>query len=228
MGKALKWIGIVLVVLIAISLIVREPLLERAVVRTLERELGGHVEIASVSHRLFRSTLVLDDLVLANPHDFPTAVDIAIRAVEVDYRFWGLWRDPVPLRRLKLDVERIVMPFDVQALMQLRGTTVRDVRRPRPTEVELGPAPLHHDMAEPEVETDPNWERPTPSPPRQASRRSVHIDLLEFRLGEIVMVMDYPDGEHIPIVLNLEQILHDVDNADQLALSISRALLMYQ
>lgn len=226
MGKALKWIGLAVVVLIVVSWLVRQPLLNRAVVRTVERELGGSVELSSVSISLLRSRLTVDDLVLINPRDFPTEAELHIRTIEVDYRFWGLWRDPVPLRRVELDIERLIVPFDIEALMQLRGTTLRDLRRPRterepsalPVEVEQGQASIFSDI-------EPSSEKPASA---RRIRRSVFIDHLVFRLGEIMMVMDYPTGEGVPIVLNLEQNLTNVDSADQLALSISHTLMLHQ
>ncbi len=226
MAKSLKWIGIAFVVLMVASWIVRQPLLDRAVVRTLERELGGSIELSSVSISLLRSQLSLDHLVLINPRDFPTEAEFHIRSIEVDYRLFGLRRDPVPLRRVELDVERVIMPFDVEALMQLRGTTVRDMRRPRaPREPSPSAASQYDGPTSDAVVLKSSDQMPVA--PR-TMRRSVFIDNLIFRLGEIVMIMDYPEGEHIPIVLNLEQHLVDVDRVDHLALSIAHALTLYQ
>ncbi|MGI8746147.1 MAG: hypothetical protein ACR2NN_26915 [Bryobacteraceae bacterium] len=114
MNRARKW-GIVLAVLVVLGIIaivgfVRVgPALRPRIVRALERHFDSDVELRDFHVSLFPPSASGDGLVLRH-RQFGKATLIAVKHFDIDAGLFGFFREPIHVRRVKLDGVEIHVP----------------------------------------------------------------------------------------------------------------------
>lgn len=212
--KALKIVGLSLLLLLLLGLLARNHLIKREARRVLTERAGFDLEIGKLKTSLFANRVELEDLTIRNPPDFPESTALVVRRAVIEIDPWALFRGETHLTEMTLDVPRVVVVRNAAGetnLERLGGKPPkRDGARPSaPSGDTDTPAPQTPDMAAPGN---------VPAPKSRAER-PLRIDRLALKVGT-VEYRDYQSGSAEPVVtsveLNMDREGRDLRSADEI------------
>ena len=206
---------------VSVSL-VRHVVMRNVVQAFLAEGLGAEVDVHQTSVDLWRSTVSLTGIRLRNPDGFPGDTAVEIERLQATYRLSSLFSRAVRLSDVVLDVNRVVLVTNEEGHTNLDQIARRSGLRDRPREDTM-PVP-----GDARIE-DEGTVGVRPGQEQVREERSVHIEHLTFRLGNVEM-RDYSRGTPQPRVrhyrLNLERTFSDVDDVASIAQAVSMDLAM--
>ncbi|HIE10329.1 MAG TPA: hypothetical protein EYP62_01800 [Kiritimatiellae bacterium] len=162
--RILVVLALVVVLLAGTGLAARNILIRRALPGVVERTTGFGLKFGRIHVGILRPVISVEGMTLLNPPDFRQREAFEIARLQIEYDPRSLLSDPVRLRRVELDISRVVL------VEKPDGTT------------NLGRLAERRRVAEPPRKAEEGRLRPAAGGRR---KRGVVIDELEVGLGTV-------------------------------------------
>jgi len=192
---------VVLAVLAVAGIALRNVIIRRVLPAAVERATGFGLECRAIRIGLFRPLIEVHDMVLLNPPEFPEREALEIALFRVEYVPASLFSDTVHLRRIELDIPRVVLVEKADGTTNLERLGEK-ARRRRGREEPGGSR----------AERGGQKEKPVPGGQERHASRKVRVDEMTVKLGRIEVHRYRRSGasEVHTVEVDRQWTLHDV------------------
>lgn len=234
--KPIVWIvGIVVVVAILGNVISGQVL--RSVTRHLVfKQTGFDLTVGKVSSSLWKRELTLEDVVLQNPGDYPSAEALEIERLYVRYKPLSFLSDTAEIPVLELHVPRISVVRMPSGKINLQELAERAQQAASPTGANM-PIETADSSADAgaskledieDVAADMVEESNAKADDQKTSEMGFYIGVLRLRIDQVRM-LQYTEGTPEPRIdvlpIAIDRTYYDVNNLDQLNELLTKEIL---
>ncbi|MFA5156862.1 MAG: hypothetical protein WC532_05670 [Candidatus Omnitrophota bacterium] len=125
MKKINLFIGIAVLSLILL-VVAKDQIIRIAVEVGAKQVLGADVRIGGMSMGIFRHRIVIKDLRVYNPQDFPEGILLNIPRISVDYDLGALLQKKIYIKRLELNLKELVVIKNKKGAMNVDALKVAE------------------------------------------------------------------------------------------------------
>ncbi len=236
--KRIGYILLVLVILLGLALFARKNIILRLtqwkleealgismLLSDIEKDAGFQCQLDDVRVQILPAgpVIIIQDLQLTNPSEFPHPQAMLVREFYVRYSWVNLFSDNLHIDEIRIDVPRIVMvkpetgKSNVELLADIASSDDGGVTTPSPKEPPP-PAPAPAPSGE---------EQPTANEPAKREQK-LTIERLNIKLGEME-VRQYMANRSDPVIMQipvgLDSTFTDVSDLDPVITQLSGELI---
>ncbi len=119
MKKFFKWLGIVIVVLVVILAVGKNPIIKKAAVGAIRKSIGMEISIESLDFGIFDSKIAIEGLRIENPPGFGGGEFIDVPEISVDYVLKSFFSGRADFTEVRLNVKELNVVEDKEGKLNV-------------------------------------------------------------------------------------------------------------
>ncbi len=119
-----KYLVIVIAAFFVFLIIAKDQIIKRVVVSAAKKVLGVEVRIGGLSLGVFRQRVIIKNLKVYNPPDFPKERLLSVPKIRVDYDLGALLKKKIHLTRLEVDLKEMLLVKNKQGKLNVDALKV--------------------------------------------------------------------------------------------------------